>query len=438
MSLFPHVAFAAMSDIGRKRKNNEDACYASPSYGVWVVSDGMGGGDDGEVASLATVQGVDKFVKAHPFPSGGTWNIDDLVKGLARAASDSSGWIYARAREKHLKGCGATFVALLLDAANPEEAVALHAGDSRLYRIRGRSIQQITKDHSAAAMIGAKNESEINPMFRGMILRAVGIQPTVELERTALPLKPGDWVLICSDGLSRMVPDKTITSIVREVETPDDGVRKLISAANEAGGIDNITAVLVKVGDFPPPVAAFPLALEERPAPSSAPITSDSKTGDTSESMTFGSESAGDPVTGSVTESAMTFDEAILDDDDAKTRETSVTVPLVQECDTSIASTQEHDTPAAVVQEHDTSAAVVQEHDTPAAVVQKHDTPAAVVQERGLPVAEPRRRNILVMIVLVAFFAALLAAAGTWYICMRAGVGGATAETSGDGVRQTE
>ena len=67
MSLFSHVTFAAMSDIGRKRKNNEDACGAFPSYGVWVVSDGMGGGDDGEVASLATVQGVDKFVKEHPF-----------------------------------------------------------------------------------------------------------------------------------------------------------------------------------------------------------------------------------------------------------------------------------------------------------------------------------------------------------------------------------
>ena len=407
MSLFPHVAFAAMSDRGRKRKNNEDACYASPSYGVWVVSDGMGGGDDGEVASLATVQGVDKFVKAHPFPSGGTWNVDDLVKGLARAASDSSAWIYARAREKHLKGCGATFVALLLDAAAPEEAVALHAGDSRLYRIRGRSIQQITKDHSAAAMIGAKNELEINPMFRGMILRAVGIQPTVELERTALPLKSGDWVLICSDGLSRMVPDKTIASIVREAETPDDGVRKLISTANEAGGIDNITAGLVKIGDPPPPVAAFPLVLEERPAPAAPPASEDARTGETSESMTFGSSSSDDPVTGGVTEPAMTFDEAGVEDDDTKTRETAVPVAIVQK-------------PAA--------------NDT-------HEPPAVAPQPEGEPdgatPSQPQRRNVMVVAIAAALVAALLAAAATWF-CMRTGTGGDAAGASGQETGQTE
>ena len=301
MSLFPHVAFAAMSDRGRKRKNNEDACYASPSYGVWVVSDGMGGGDDGEVASLATVQAVENFVKAHPFPSGGTWNLDDLVKGLEMATSDASAWIYARACEKRLNGCGATFVALLLNAANPGEAVALHAGDSRLYRIHGRGIQQITKDHSAAAMMGAKNEAEINPMFRGMILRAVGIQPSVELERTAVPLKSGDWVLICSDGLSRMVDDRKVVTIVRDAESPDDGVRKLIAAANEAGGVDNITAVLVKIGDLPKPVLSVPLVLEERPK-ATAPVASDASTGDTAESMTFGSSSSDDPATSDTSE----------------------------------------------------------------------------------------------------------------------------------------
>ena len=323
MSLFPHVAFEPLSDIGRKRKNNEDACYWSPTYGVWAVSDGMGGSDDGEVASRKTVEGVDEFLHAHPLPKGGTWNMDDLVKGLRWKLSEVSAWIYARAKERRLKGCGATFVALVLDAANPEEAVALHAGDSRLYRIRGRSIEQVTKDHSAAAMIGAKNESEINPMFRGMILRAVGIQPTVELERTPVPLKSGDWVLLCSDGLSRMVPDRQIADIVRESASPKEGVKRLVAAANEAGGVDNITAVLVKIGDFPPPVPAFSLALKEPPPPA-APAAADAMTGNTAESMTFGSASSDDTMTGSVTEPAMTFDEAALDDE-AKTLETAAT-----------------------------------------------------------------------------------------------------------------
>ena len=414
MSLFPHVAFAAMSDIGRKRKNNEDACYASPSYGVWVVSDGMGGGDDGEVASLATVQGVDKFVKAHPFPSGGTWNVDDLVKGLTLAVSESSSWIYSRAREKHLKGCGATFVSLLLDASNPGEAVALHAGDSRLYRIRGKSIQQITKDHSAAAMIGAKNEAEINPMFRGMILRAVGIQPSVELERTALPLKPGDFVLLCSDGLSRMVSDKAIVSIVREAETPDAGVRKLISAANDAGGLDNVTAVLVKFGDPPPPVAAFPLVIEARIAPA-ASVAADLKTSDTAEaeSMTFGT-SAGDPVTGSVTESAMTFDEAVQDDE-TKTRETAMPLLIAQESEPPSAESR----PAA------------QESPAPAEVQQPQPK-----DDEGdkTDTVKPQRRNVVVVAVLAALIAALLAVAGTWF-CMRAGMGESTTPSSSQEAR---
>lgn len=396
MSLFPHVAFAAMSDIGRKRKNNEDACYASPSYGVWVVSDGMGGGDDGEVASLATVQGVDKFVKEHPFPSGGTWNIDDLVKGLGRSVSASSSWIYARAREKHLKGCGATFVALLLDAANPDEAVALHAGDSRLYRIRGRNVQQITKDHSAAAMIGAKNEAEINPMFRGMILRAVGIQPTVELERTALPLKSGDWVLICSDGLSRMVPDKQIGSIVREVESPDDGVAKLIAAANEAGGIDNVTAVLVKIGEFPSPMPAFPLLIEEDPQPVPELSAADSET---AESMTFGAKSTDDPITGGMPESSLTFDEAIVEEGDVKTCETASTFPVASSA-------------------------------PPPTAEQKNDAPAEVAE--GKEATKLHRSKIVVFAVVAAFLVALLAATVTWLV-MRKGTeggdaGGATQE----------
>ena len=407
MSLFPHVAFAAMSDRGRKRKNNEDACYASPSYGVWMVSDGMGGGDDGEVASLATAQAVDKFVKAHPFPPGGTWNVDDLVKGLGMAASDASAWIYARAREKHLKGCGATFVALLLDAANPEEAVALHAGDSRLYRIRGRGIQQITKDHSAAAMLGVKNETEINPMFRGMILRAVGVQPSVELERTALPLKPDDSVLICSDGLSRMVPDKKIVPIVREAETPEEGVRKLIGAANDAGGIDNVTAVLVKFGELPSPVASFPLVLEERPQPTAELTVSDCET---AESMTFGAKSSDDPVTGSVTESAMTFDEVVQEEDDAKTRETEAALSVVTSA---------------------TIPAVVTSAPIPAAEP-KSDSPVEVAEGGGQ--SKPSRGKIVVIVVGAALLAALLAAVLTWFV-MRPGTSGGGSGSSAQEAR---
>ncbi len=317
MSLFPHVTFAAISDIGRKRKNNEDACGAFPSFGLWVVADGMGGGDDGEGASAAPVQAMADFVKKYPPPDGGAWNVDDLVSGIERAVCDASAWIYSRAKEKHLKGCGATFVALLLDASHPGEGIALHAGDSRLYRIRGKGIQQITKDHSAAAMIGVKNEADINPMFRGMVLRAVGVQPTVELERTDIPIKAGDWVLICSDGLSRMVDEKKMVSIVRGANSLDDGVRKLVAAANEAGGIDNITVVLVQFGEAPVPLPSLPLPIEKREdAPTSSSSSGeDGETRDTSdaESMTFGTPSGAEAIPGIQTET-LNFEEAAEED----------------------------------------------------------------------------------------------------------------------------
>ena len=256
MTHFPHILFAAKSDVGRKRKNNEDAFGMFPDIGVFCVADGMGGGDDGEVASAATVRAIDAFAKECPLPPNATYPIDGIVAGIRKAVSGASLWIYERAKKKGLKGCGSTFVGVCLDAANPNEAVALHAGDSRLYHIRGGRMRQVTKDHSAAELIGAKDENELNPMFRGMILRAVGIQPKVEIERTELSLKENDWILICSDGLTKMVSDKKILKTIRTADNAVGAVEALVNAANDNGGLDNVTVVLLKIGKLPPPLPA--------------------------------------------------------------------------------------------------------------------------------------------------------------------------------------
>lgn len=256
MGAFSHLRCAAASDVGRKRRNNEDSFGAFPEAGVFCVADGMGGGDDGEVASAATVRAVEKFVAGHPQPENAGYPAGTYADGLERAVCEASAWIFARAQERHLKGCGSTFVGVCFDATRPGEALAMHAGDSRLYRIRGRSMQRMTRDHSAAELIGAKNEDEINPMFRGMILRAVGVQPVVDIERTPVQVKSGDRLLVCSDGLYRMVPEKKAVSIVRESASPEEAVKSLVEAANEAGGVDNITAVLVEVGELPRPLPA--------------------------------------------------------------------------------------------------------------------------------------------------------------------------------------
>lgn len=260
MGAFPHIRHAAKSDIGRKRTNNEDAFGAFPSSGIFCVADGMGGGDDGEVASAAIIEAVERFTKECPITGKSTYPIEGIVSGVCNAVDSASSLIAQRTRQKGLKGCGSTFVGICFDAARPNTAIALHAGDSRLYRIRGRSIKQMTVDHSAAELIGAKNDSEVNPMFRGMILRAVGIQPSVELERTEVQLKVRDRILICSDGLSRMVDDRKMLSIIRADADLEAAVDRLVAAANDAGGVDNITAVLIEVGEFPPPVLALPFA----------------------------------------------------------------------------------------------------------------------------------------------------------------------------------
>lgn len=264
MNAFEHISYAAKTDVGQKRKNNEDAYGVFPEAGVFCVADGMGGGDDGEIASAAVIKSVGDFAASHKPSVGVGFSASDVASGISTSVNEASAWICSRAAERNLKGCGSTFVGVVLDATAPSEAIALHAGDSRLYRIRGSSIKQITKDHSAAEMIGAKDERSVNPMFRGMILRAVGVHPTVDVERTPLSLKEGDRIVICSDGLSKMVDDRKIAAIVHGGAAPDAVADALIAAANEAGGTDNITAVVLFVGKLPLAKPTAAMSLPER------------------------------------------------------------------------------------------------------------------------------------------------------------------------------
>ena len=295
MGAFPHIRYAAKSDIGRRRTNNEDAFGAFPLSGIFCVADGMGGGDDGEVASAATVKAVERFTQECPISGKFTYPIEGIVSGVRSAVNSASSWIAKRTKEKGLKGCGSTFVSICFDAAKPKTAIALHAGDSRLYRIRGRSIEQMTVDHSAAELIGAKNDKEVNPIFRGMILRAVGIQPSVELERTEVPLKAHDRILICSDGLSRMVSDRKLLSIIRAGEDLETTADRLVAAANDAGGVDNITVELIEVGEFPMPLPTSPLANAASVDPVVA--TEDAPPDNTNTHKTRGDDGVGDTTT---------------------------------------------------------------------------------------------------------------------------------------------
>ena len=241
---FKNITFAAKSDVGRVRANNEDAFGAFPEGGVWCVADGMGGGEDGEVASAAVVNAVEDFARNNP--SSEQMDFAVRERRMVEEINAVSDRLFRYAQDKRLESCGTTVVVLLLDPGNPCVASALHAGDSRLYRIRDDEIRQITVDHSVVAAMHAK-ESEVSPLFRSMILRAVGVKPSVRVDVTRFDLRPGDRILLCSDGLTRMVPDPGILSILKRHRQASNAVAALLAAANAAGGHDNITAVLVDV-----------------------------------------------------------------------------------------------------------------------------------------------------------------------------------------------
>jgi len=248
--VFSHLTCAALTDLGRKRKNNEDAFGRYPENGMFCVADGMGGAEDGEVASQAVVEGLSALFERLN-KSGRPYSGAAAQAWIAQAVNDASAWIYNRSEERGTRGTGSTFVGVCFDPAEPGKAMALHAGDSRLYLLRKKTLTQITRDHSAAALAGVKDEKDLNPMFRGIVMRAVGVAERVELELTPFGVAEGDWVLLCSDGLTRMVEDKEIATLIRKAGTVEAAARALIDRANQNGGVDNVTVVLIRVGRLP-------------------------------------------------------------------------------------------------------------------------------------------------------------------------------------------
>ena len=256
---FAHVTFAALSDVGRKRANNEDSHGEWPVQGVFCVADGMGGAEDGEVASGAIVETLGAMLPrwdAYDPPVAAP----DRLAAIDRAVDAASARIRDYAETHGKSGCGSTVVAVFLDPANPSRAFALHAGDSRAYRLRRHRLAQITRDHSVANLVGARDERDIAPALRSLVLRAVGIASDVDLERTPFDLAEDDWILLCSDGLSRMVSDRDIARLLADAPSPDAAASALVAAANEAGGEDNVTVVVLRIGPLPQP----PFPVRER------------------------------------------------------------------------------------------------------------------------------------------------------------------------------
>jgi serine/threonine protein phosphatase PrpC len=226
---------AGHTDAGRKRRRNEDSFVLDPP--VFAVADGMGGAQAGEVASRLAAGAFREFHEADALAA------EERVQAIIQEANRR---IYERAREdREVSGMGTTITAALVEAG---EIVIGHVGDSRAYRLRGGRLEQLTEDHSLVADLVrsgriSPEEADTHPQ-RSVITRALGTDPEVDVDTFTVPAEPGDVFLLCSDGLTTMVPDEDILEQVEGAKSLEHAVKGLVKAANRAGGEDNVTVVL--------------------------------------------------------------------------------------------------------------------------------------------------------------------------------------------------
>jgi len=249
----PAIFHGAYSDVGRTRNNNEDRHCADPDLGLFVVCDGMGGGNAGEVASALAVETIHRhFAETRhdpEFPTAGgpESGASPTTQRLARAIMRANEVIYesGRAREQW-SGMGTTVVAAALTGRMLSYA---HVGDSRLYLVRHETIQPLTMDHSWVAeqvRLGflTEEEAERSPR-RNIVTRALGAKATIDVAVGELPLFTDDLLLLCSDGLTKELRPATILETLLAVEDAQTLARRLITLANEAGGGDNTTVIVL-------------------------------------------------------------------------------------------------------------------------------------------------------------------------------------------------
>jgi protein phosphatase len=229
--------YQAFTDTGRQRRHNEDAYYArSP---VFAVADGMGGAQAGEVASSTAVDAV-----AAGLPDDGT--PEDRLAAVVRRANEA---IFRLSREDDSRaGMGTTLTAI--HVGERDIAVA-HVGDSRAYRLRDGELSRLTEDHSLVEEMRRRGqltaeEADEHPQ-RSIITRALGPEPDVLVDTRSWAARDGDVLLLCSDGLTSMIPEAAVGEILREAAGLEQAGKALIAAANRAGGRDNITVVLLRL-----------------------------------------------------------------------------------------------------------------------------------------------------------------------------------------------
>ncbi len=231
---------AARTHIGNVRASNQDALLVLPGvYGVYGVADGMGGHKAGDVASKMAVSVVERLLR----------NQAPSPKLLQSAIEEANALIYEeQLNNPDYSGMGTTMTLIWED----DDRVLLgHVGDSRAYRVRKKSISQVSQDHSMVAEMVRKGliteeEARVHP-YRNIITRALGTAETIEVDVEELDKKPGDLYLLCSDGLSEYIRDEEMLYLLRKHPSLEEAADVLLNLALEGGGRDNISVVLAEV-----------------------------------------------------------------------------------------------------------------------------------------------------------------------------------------------
>jgi protein phosphatase len=250
-----NITYKALTDVGRKRKGNEDSHCVNPEQRLFVVADGMGGHAAGEVASRVAVDSINEFVCLTSGDEEITWpfGLDDGMSydgnRLKTAIRHANRKVLDATREKNeYEGMATTVAAVLVDGS---EANLGHVGDSRIYSFGEGGLEQLTSDHSwvneqlQSGIISA--DQARNHPLRNVVTRALGGKLELAVDMQTRTMRPGEILLICSDGLTTMVPDPRIEALLSESEGDlEKAASSLVEAANNQGGEDNITVVLIK------------------------------------------------------------------------------------------------------------------------------------------------------------------------------------------------
>ncbi len=242
------ISVYCISDIGLIRQNNEDSCKLLKDEQFFVLADGMGGHQAGEVASQQAVDQLCDLFRQHvdAFHTKICW-VQKFLKEIIQQVNHA---VYRLGKENpHLKGMGTTLCCILL---HPEGLVYGHVGDSRIYRFCQGKLEQLTQDHSLLRELmdlGQLSEQQAKEFtYKNIITKAIGTEPNVEPSIGYTSLDRGDILLMCSDGLSDLVSLEEMQTIINQ-NSPEKVTQLLVEKAKEHGGYDNITVVLVKVQD---------------------------------------------------------------------------------------------------------------------------------------------------------------------------------------------